>query len=282
VWVWSAPCFRTRPSVVLGAYLPGEDDMKMDGNTVLITGGASGIGLELTKAFVKLGNTVIVTGRDQAKLDRAKQELPAIHVIQSDVSRVADIEALYDRVTKEFPNLNILINNAGVARTLNLHKEGSLEDLTEEIDINLKGPVRLAWKFLPHLKTLPSAAIVNVSSGLAFVPLPIMPIYCATKAALHSFSLSLRVQLKNTNVKVFEIAPPTTQTDLIAGMDAEDMKGIDVMQVGEMVRVCLKGLENDKFEIRPGQANQLRFMNRLAPGFILNQLSKPVDRMLKE
>lgn len=282
MWVWSAPCFRTRPSVVLGAYLPGEDDMKMDGNTVLITGGASGIGLELTKAFVKLGNTVIVTGRDQAKLDRAKQELPAIHVIQSDVSRVADIEALYDRVTKEFPNLNILINNAGVARTLNLHKEGSLEDLTEEIDINLKGPVRLAWKFLPHLKTLPSAAIVNVSSGLAFVPLPIMPIYCATKAALHSFSLSLRVQLKNTNVKVFEIAPPTTQTDLIAGMDAEDMKGIDVMQVGEMVRVCLKGLENDKFEIRPGQANQLRFMNRLAPGFILNQLSKPVDRMLKE
>jgi len=125
-----------------------------------------------------------------------------------------------------------------------------------------------------------SAAIVNLSSGLAFVPLPIAPIYCATKAAIHSFSLSLRAQLKNTKVKVFEIAPPATQTDLLGEFDSEDMSGASIMKVDDMVRASLKGLENDQFEIRPGQSNQLRFMSRLAPAFILAQMSKPVDRML--
>jgi uncharacterized oxidoreductase len=183
----------------------------------------------------------------------------------------------------EAPNLNIVINNAGVARALNLHKEGgSLDELTREIEINFRGPVQMAWRFLPHLKKMPSAAIVNVSSGLAFVPLPIMPIYCATKAALHSFSLSLRAQLKNTQVKVFEVAPPTTQTELIADFAPEDLKGISVMSVGDLVKATIKGLENDELEIRPGQSNQLRFMNRVAPGFILTQLSKPVDRMLRQ
>jgi uncharacterized oxidoreductase len=256
--------------------------MNLSGNTILITGGASGIGLEFTREFLKRGNTVIVTGRDQAKLDRAKKELPPLHVIQSDVSRAADIEALHALATKDFPNLNVVINNAGVARTLNLNKEeGTLEELTQEIDVNFTGAVRLAWKFLPHLKKRPNAAIINISSGLAFVPLPIMPIYCATKAAMHSFTLSLRIQLKNSSVKVFEIAPPTTQTELIANFHGDDLKGIDVMKVDDMVRESLKGLENDKPEIRPGQSNQLRFMNRVAPDFILAQLSKPVDRMLK-
>lgn len=256
--------------------------MKLDGNTVLITGGTSGIGLELAKELLKRGNTVIVTGRNQAKLDRAKQLFPQVNVIQSDVSEAADVDALYAKVTEDFPKLNWLINNAGVARNLNLHKtEGTLEVLTQEIDINFKGPVGLAWRFLPHLKKMSSSAIINVSSGLAFVPLPIMPIYCATKAALHSFTLSLRIQLKNTQVKVFEIAPPTTQTDLISGMDAEDMKGVSVMKVEDMVRASLKGIEADEYEICPGQSNQLRFMNRLAPGFILGQLSKSVHRMLE-
>jgi uncharacterized oxidoreductase len=135
-------------------------------------------------------------------------------------------------------------------------------------------------KFLPQLKKMDSAAIVNLSSGLAFVPLPIAPIYCATKAAIHSFSLSLRAQLKNTKVKVFEIAPPATQTDLLGEFDSEDMSGASIMKVDDMVRASLKGLENDQFEIRPGQSNQLRFMSRLAPAFILAQMSKPVDRML--
>jgi uncharacterized oxidoreductase len=257
--------------------------MNLEGNTILITGGAGGIGFELAKEFLKRGNTVIVTGRDKPKLERAQRQLPKLQIIQSDVSRVEDIEALYSRVTKDFPKLNVIVNNAGVMRTVNLHNdEQSLDDLTREVDINFKGPVRMARRFLAHLKKMPNAAIVNVSSGLAFVPLPISPIYCATKAALHSFSLSLRSQLKKTQVKVFELAPPATATELLGDFSPSDLEGVSVMKVDEMVRLCLKGLEKDQLEIRPGQSNQLKFMNRLAPAFILAQLSKPVDRMLEE
>jgi uncharacterized oxidoreductase len=255
--------------------------MQLSGNTILITGGGSGIGLELAKELLGRRNTVIVTGRSKERLDQAKKRFPEIHVIQSDVSQPREIQALVEKVTKEFPELNILINNAGVMRTINLAVDkGSREDLTEEIDINLKGPIRMTQAFLPHLKAKPRAAIVNVSSGLAFVPLPISPVYCATKAALHSFTLSLRAQLKKTNVLVFELAPPATQTEILSDFDPEDMKGVSVMKVGDMVRVALAGMEQDRLEIRPGQSNQLRFMSRLAPNFILKQMSKSVDRML--
>ena len=255
--------------------------MQLSGNTILITGGTSGIGLELAKQLLSKKNTVLITGRNKVKLDEAKRLFPDVHVFQSDVSQPAEIEALFENVTKEFPDLNFLINNAGIMRTINLNTEGnSLEDLTQEIDINLKGPIKMAKAFLPHLRKKPNGAIVNVSSGLAFVPLPTAPVYCATKAALHSFTLSLRVQLKRTNVKVFELAPPATQTELLADFDPEDMKGISIMKVDEMVRVALDGIEQDKYEIRPGQSNQLKFMSRLAPDFILSQMSKPVERML--
>src|SRR6202051_236398 len=169
--------------------------MKLRNNTILITGGASGIGYELTKQLTALGNTVLITGRDQAKLDRAKAAFPEIHAFQSDVSDPKAIATLYEKVTKLFPALNILINNAGIMREINMHdKAGSLEDITREIEINWGGPIRLVKQFLPHLKTKSEAAILNVSSGLAFVPLPISPVYCATKAGLHSFSESLRVR----------------------------------------------------------------------------------------
>ena len=121
---------------------------------------------------------------------------------------------------------------------------------------------------------------MNVSSGLAFVPLPISPVYCATKAGVHSFTESLRVQLKNTKVKVFELAPPTTQTELLGDFDF-DMKGVSIMKVEDMVKVAIEGMQTDRFEIRPGQANQLKMMSRLAPGFILKQMSRSVDRMLR-
>lgn len=253
--------------------------MKLSGNTILITGGASGIGYELTKQLVALGNNIIITGRDQAKLDRAKAAFPKIHTFQSDVSDLKAIAALYDKVIKQFPELNILINNAGIMREINFHdKDGSLEDITREIEINLNGPIRMVKQFLPHLKSKPTAAIMNVSSGLAFVPLPVSPVYCATKAAIHSFTESLRVQLKNTNVKVFELAPPATQTEMIGDFD---LTGVSIMKVEDMVKVAIKGMQTDRFEIRPGQSNQLKMMSRVAPGFILKQMSKSVDRMLK-
>jgi uncharacterized oxidoreductase len=255
--------------------------MKLSGNTILITGGSSGIGLELAKKLEALGNQILITGRDAKKLEAAKKLLPKVRAYQSDVSDAAAIEALYTKVTADFPELNILINNAGIMRTINVHDEsGSLEDITREIEINLNGPIRMVKRFLPHLKKKPSAAIMNVSSGLAFVPLPVSPVYCATKAALHSFTMSLRVQLKKTNVKVFELAPPATQTELLGEFDSEDMKGIAIMPLADMVAAAVKGLGSDQFEIRPGQSNQLKLMSRVAPQFILNQMSKSVDRML--
>jgi uncharacterized oxidoreductase len=257
--------------------------MKINGNTILITGGSSGIGFELAKQLLTLNNVVIATGRDENKLKKAQSLLPKLHVLKSDVSDSAEIESLRKKALGDFPKLNVLINNAGIMRMINMHDmQADLEGLTREIDVNLKGPMRMAKAFLPHLKKQGEAAIVNVTSGLAYVPLPISPVYCATKAGLHSFTQSLRVQLKNTAVKVFEVAPPATATELLADMNADDMKGVSVMGVEAMVADSIRGLAADRMEIRPGQANQLKFMSRLAPEFILKQMSHSVDRMLSQ
>ena len=190
--------------------------MNLTNRTVLITGGGAGIGLELARQLAERGNKIIITGRDQAKLDKAAGEIPGLVGIRSDVSSVKDIDALFERISKDFPALDVLVNNAGIMKKLNLHDpKPGLEELTREIEINLIGAIRMTQRFLPHLKSRPSAAIVNNTSGLAFVPLPISPVYCATKAALHSFTLSLRVQLAHTGVKVFELAPPATDTELL-------------------------------------------------------------------
>lgn len=255
--------------------------MKMSGNTILITGGASGIGLELTRQLLARGNKLVMTGRNAAKLQKAKAEFPSIHTVVSDVSKVADIQALFDLVEADYPDVNVLINNAGIMRMINLHGgDATLADISNEIEINLSGPVRMVQAFLPHLKKKPTAAILNVTSGLAFVPLPIAPIYCATKAALHSYTRSLRAQLIYTNVKVFDLAPPATQTEMMDSADPEDTKHISVMKVADMVRAAMLGMEADRYEIRPGQANQLKIMNRIAPEFIFKQLSRPIERML--
>ncbi|SFI41812.1 uncharacterized oxidoreductase [Paenibacillus sp. UNC496MF] len=257
--------------------------MKMSGNTVLITGGTSGIGLELAVQLLELGNTVLITGRDQAKLDAAKQRLPAVHTFRSDAGDPQAMAALFDTAVKQFPSLNVLINNAGFMRRLNLHDPGmDLEDLNREIVTNLSGPIRMVAQFLPQLKMQASAAILNVSSGLAFVPLPISPIYCAAKAGLHSYTQSLRAQLKTTNVRVFELAPPLTETPLVHSFDSAELAGSKPMDVSKMVRFAIRGMERDQFEIRPGQSNALKLMNRVAPNFILGQLSKSVDHMLTE
>src|SRR3979411_2041367 len=136
--------------------------MKLTSNTILITGGASGIGFELTKQLTALGNTILITGRDQAKMDRAKAAFPKIHTFRSDVSDPKAIATLYEEVTRQFPELNTLINNAGIMREINIDdKAGSLEDITREIEINLSGPIRMVKQFLPHLKTKAEAAIMK-------------------------------------------------------------------------------------------------------------------------
>lgn len=254
--------------------------MELTNNTILITGGSSGIGFELAKAFLQRGNTVIITGRDEARLAKAKAVLPELHTICSDAARREQIDELRVQIGARFPKLNMLINNAGIMRTINLNRPDPAGDLAEEIQPNLAGPIWLIEAFLPLLKQQPVSAIVNISSGLAFVPLPISPVYCATKAAMHSYTQSLRVQLQRTNVRIFELMPPATDTALLSGMSEEDRKATKPMNVSELVKAALKGLESDTLEIRPGQANGLRFMSRVAPNFILKQLSKSVAKML--
>jgi len=190
---------------------------------------------------------------------------------------------LYEIVSKQFPKLNVLINNAGIMRKLNLNDTSlDLENINQEIAINLSGPIRMVNQFLPLLKLQQHAAIMNVSSGLAFVPFPISPVYSAAKAGVHFYTQTLRIQLKNSNIKVFELAPPLTNTELQNAFTPDDMKGTQVMETSKMIEVAIKGFSNDTLEIRPGQSNLLKFMSRLAPQFILNQMSKPVDRLLAQ
>jgi uncharacterized oxidoreductase len=218
----------------------------------------------------------------------AQGKLSDVQVFPSDVSYPKAIPLLFERVLNQFPALNVLINNAGIMRKINLASFGNgagnrLEVISREIETDLVGPVRMVAQFLPHRKTQATAAIVNVSSGLAFVPLPIAPIYCAAKAGMHSFTQSLRVQLQNTRIRVFELAPPITRTPLFTGeMRAEDVKGIPMMDVGTMVGGAIQGINKDQLEIRPGLCNMLKLMSRVAPQFILNRLSKQAKTMLAQ
>ena len=224
------------------------------------------------------GNTVIVTGRDQDTLDAATRALPGLHTFRSDVSDPQAITALYEAVLPRFPALDTLVNNAGIMRNIKLDGERGLQDVTREIEVNLSGPVRMVQQFLPHLSSRPGAMIVNVSSGLAFIPLPAAPVYCATKAAMHSYTQSLRVQLKGKGIAVVELAPPGVETPLFRGEFAEETRRQKGMEPKELVRRAVAGIEADKLEIRPGLANVLNSMSRIAPRFMLSQMvrmSKP-------
>jgi uncharacterized oxidoreductase len=197
--------------------------MKLTGNTILVTGGGSGIGRGLAESLHQLGNKVIVAGRRQNALDQTTKANPGIVSINLDVNDPEAIRAFAGRVTTEHPGLNVLINNAGIMKIENLKAlPAGLGDSEAVITTNLLGPVRLTAALLPLLQNQAQAAIINVSSGLGFVPLPITPTYSATKAALHSYTLSLRVQLADTPVEVIEIIPPAIATDLTPGRSATD------------------------------------------------------------
>ena len=248
--------------------------MRLINRTVLITGGTSGIGQELARQLLKRGNTVIVTGRDQKRLDATAQALPGVHVICSDVSDPVAVVRLHETIMERYPTLDTLVNNAGIMRNLNLNLPRELQDVTREIEINLSGPIRMIQQFLPHLKSRKNALIVNVSSGLAFIPMPISPIYSATKAAMHSFTQSLRVQLAGSGVTTVELAPPGTETPLFRGEFSRELKGQKGMDVAVLVERAVTGIEAGKLEIRPGLANVLKAMSRIAPDFMLKQLAK--------
>jgi uncharacterized oxidoreductase len=233
--------------------------MKITGNTILITGGATGIGLALAEAFLREGNQVIICGRREKKLQEAKLKLPSLHVRVCDVSKYSQRETLFQWATNTFPSLNLLINNAGIQKEVDLRKGAvDLSGDEDEIDINLKAPIHLCAMFIPHLMKQKESAIVNITSGLAFTPLAVVPIYCATKAGLHSFSQSLRHQLRNTSIKVFEIAPFIVDTDLDRGArENREQENIGISPV-EVAEAALLGMKEDQFEIVIGLASNLR------------------------
>ena len=248
--------------------------MKLTARTILITGGSSGIGLELAAQLLARSNVVIVTGRSEEALAATKRRHPDVHVFPSDVSDAEGIRALHDTITTRFPELDTLVNNAGVMRIVKLNEDRPLEDVTREIDIDLAGPIRMVQQFLPHLRSRANALIVNVSSGLAFVPFPISPIYSAAKAGVHAYTRCLRAQLDGSDLTVVELAPPLTETPLFTAEYSDLMKGQKGMPVDVLVRRAIAAIEAGKTEIRPGQSNLLKIASRVAPGLIFREMSK--------
>lgn len=199
-----------------------EHPMQLSGNTILITGGGSGIGRGLAEAFHRLGNQVILAGRRRAALEAVAAAHPGMTILELDVASPEGIRAGAARLRAEHPQLNVLVNNAGIMRPERLLAQDDLADAEATVTTNLLGPIRLTAALLPHLLEQPRAAVMNVSSGLAFVPLALTPTYCATKAAIHSYTQSLRFQLRGTAVQVLELAPPYVQTELMGPDQASD------------------------------------------------------------
>jgi uncharacterized oxidoreductase len=249
--------------------------MKINGNTILITGGATGIGFALAQAFVREDNEVIICGRREQKLKEAKSKLPEIHTRVCDLSKEKEREALYNWVKSNFKDINILVNNAGIQRMVDFKKGVSeLSAGEDEIEINLKAYIYLSAYFIPDLMKQKESAIINVSSGLGFVPIAIMPVYCATKAAIHSFSLSLRHQLRDTSIKLFEVIPPTVDTELDKG--ARDRRGQTDKGIppSEVAKATLKALEKDEYEIAIGMAQNLLMGARNNPEMVFQGINR--------
>lgn len=196
--------------------------MKMTGNTILMTGGGSGIGRAMAEAFQKLGNEVIISGRTQKTLDEVTAANPGMKSLTLDIADAGSIEAFAGQITQQFPSLNVLINMAGVMKNEYLLNPASVSIAEDTIATNLLGPIRLTEALLPLLMKQPAATVMTVTSGLASVPLFMTPTYCATKAAIHSYTQSLRYQLKDTPVQVIELVPPYVQTELMGERQASD------------------------------------------------------------
>jgi uncharacterized oxidoreductase len=188
--------------------------MDLSNNTVLVTGGASGIGLAIAERFLSAGSDVIICGRRSEKLQAARTAHPEFRTHVADISSASGREQLFDWAGREFPRLNVLVNNAGIQRRVRLADIEPWNETREEIATNLEAPIHLSRLFIPHLLNRERPVIINVTSALSFSPLAAVPVYSATKAALHSYTLSLRQQLKDTPVQVIEIIPPAVDTDL--------------------------------------------------------------------
>ena len=234
--------------------------MQLTGNTILITGGGSGIGRGLAEAFHKKGNQVVIAGRRQQVLDETVAANPGMSAAVLDIESADAIRAFSQEITARYPQLNAVIQNAGIMRPEDV-KSGAVDTAEATITTNLLGPIRLTAALMPHLLAQKSAAVLTVSSGLAFLPLAPTPAYCATKAAIHSYSQSLRFQLQGTSVQVIELVPPYVQTELTGAQQATDARA---MPLADYISETMSLLESapDAHEILVERVKMLRFAER--------------------
>ncbi len=242
--------------------------MQMNSNTVLVTGGASGIGLAIAEHFLRGGSEVIICGRDKLKLAAAKDKNPKLHIRVCDVAIEAERLWLASWATTTFPALNVLVNNAGIQRRVDLTKAEPWTQTRQELVINVEAPIHLSMLFIAHLTQQQRPAIINITSGLSFAPLANVPVYSATKAALHSFTLSLRHQLAKTPIKVIEIAPPAVNTDL--GGPGLHTFGV---ALDEFTNAVMTRLEKGDLEIAYGFSEKASQASRAELDQIFKQLN---------
>ncbi len=229
--------------------------MNLTGNTIFITGGGSGIGRGLAEALHARGNQVIISGRRRARLDEVTAANPGMQSVELDVADAESIAAVAAKLIGEYPKLNVLINNAGIMAIDKV--QGAVDDalVTSIVTTNLLGPIRMTSALIEHLKKQNDAAVVYVTSGLAFTPLAGTATYCATKAALHSFAMSQRFTLKGTSVKVLELAPPYVQTELQGERQANDPAA---MPLKEFIEQTISALGTDADEVLVERVKPLR------------------------
>ncbi|MBA4053501.1 MAG: short-chain dehydrogenase [Marivirga sp.] len=244
--------------------------MRTTNNTVLITGGSAGIGFEIARQFASAGNRVIITGRDEIRLQKAVSELPGVTAIVCDVTKADDVDRLISQVITNFPELNILVNNAGQAFLHHLADFGTYEKASGEILTNYLSIIRLNEKLLPLLTKKNEAAIVHVSSIVAFTPNHMIATYSASKAALHSYSLSLRLSLeKNTSVKVFELMPPLVNTDF-----SQDIGGANGIHPSIVAEELMHAMDNNEYEIHVEKTAYIYDLSRSSPADALAAMNQ--------
>ena len=241
--------------------------MNLTGNTILITGGGSGIGRGLAESLHALGNQVIIAGRRQHALDETTAANPGMKSLPLNIEDPAAIREFAAKAIAEFPSLNVLINNAGIMRAEKLlSQQPDLADAEAIVATNLLGPIRLTAALLPHLLEQPRAAILNISSGLAFLPLALTPTYCATKAGLHSYTLSLRYQLRSSGIEVLELIPPYVATNLMSGADDPRAMPLHrfIAEVVEILKqqptppeICVENVKRLRFAAESGKFDQI-------------------------